>query len=129
MFIKEKHVPFFRLSKDNIRFCMKKVWHPEKKRGESSQPGVWEYKIVLSHDDMITIEKQASADSRTKRPAFGWISDRVPNKTDSGLAGKVRLETVSHENGRTDMDNENMERKAPKVALDKTVLASLRQIN
>ena len=81
---------------------------PEKKRGESSQPGVWEYKIVLIHDDMNTIDKQASADSMTKRPEFGWISNRVPNKTNSGLVGKVRLEKVSHKNGRTDMDNESM---------------------
>ena len=125
---KKKWGPILRLSKDNIRLCMKKVWFLENKRGETLQSGVWEYKILLHHDDMIRIEQHANADSRTTIPKFGWIRHRVPNKTDSGLAGDVRLETVSHENGRTDKDNENMERKVPKVASDKFGLATLRQL-
>ena len=105
---KEERVSLLKLSKGNIHLCMMKVWIKKKKRGKKLQPGVWEYKIELSHDDKNRIEQQASAHSTTKRPEFGWIRDRVPNK--------VRLETVSHVNGQTDKDNENMEGKAPKVA-------------
>ena len=126
--IKEERVSLFRLSKNSIRVCVEKRCISEKKRGETSHSLVWLYKIGLSHDDKNKIEQHARTDSRTKRPTFGWIRERVPNKTDAGFAGKVRLERISQVNGLTDKYNENMEGKAPKVALDKSVLATLRQI-
>ena len=122
---KETRVSLLRINKDSIRLCMKKVWISEKKRGKTSHPGVWDYNILLSHDNNNKIEH---ADGSTKRPQHGWIRDRVTNKNDAGLAGKVWLETISHVNGRTDKYNENMEGKAPKVASEKSMLATLRQI-
>ena len=56
VYINKERVSLLRLSKDNIHFWMKKLWIPENNKGESSYPGVDEYRIELNHDDMSRIE-------------------------------------------------------------------------